>query len=551
MGTMRTRWWGWGDPSKSFRLDDRPGLWPTLVARIGEPAGGALPVDLASIRLPPPGLDDEVLVKLGAACGGAETMTTEAETRIRHAYGKSYRDLVRIRRGDVPNPPAAVLFPADHAAVARVLAAARELAVPVVPFGGGTSVVGGVEGPPGPYVVLSLARLDRVLAVDTRSRTARIQAGIRGPDLERGLAAHGMTLGHFPQSFEYSTLGGWIAARSAGQQSTLYGKIEDMVVALRVATPAGDLETRPLPAASDGPDLNRFLAGSEGTVGVITEATVRIRPAPSHRHYEGILMPSFASGVQAIRELIQAGLEPATVRLSDPAETEGTFAMRRAPRPGLGSLLESVARRVIGPLDGRCLMVLGFEGTAEQVAMQRRRAEALIRKAGGMGLGAAVGREWYEHRFDLPYLRDVLLDRGVLVDTLETAALWSDLESLHAAVGAAIEKALADWGTPAWVFCHVSHAYEVGASLYFTMLARQDPDRPLEQWLAAKRAATEAIMAHGGALSHHHGVGRDHSPWYGREVGPVGAALVRSACRAADPDGLMNPGIFSGRGISS
>lgn len=544
MVAMRTRWWGWGDPSKSFPLEERPRLWPALVAHIGEPSGGSSPVDMGAIRLPPPSLSDETLVRLAAASGGAEALTTEAEPRIRHAYGKSYRDLVRIRRGEIPNPPAAVLFPGDHAAVAAVLEVAREFEVPVVPFGGGTSVVGGVEGPPGPYVVLSLARLDRVLAVDFRSRTARVQGGIFGPDLERQLADHGVTLGHFPQSFEFSTLGGWIAARSAGQQSTLYGKIEDMVVSLRVATPAGDLETRPLPAASDGPDLNRFLSGSEGTMGVITEASVRVRPVPSHRHYSGILMPSFAAGANAIRELVQAGLEPATVRLSDAAETEGTFALRKASRPGMGSLMSEVAKRIIGPLDGRCLMILGFEGTAGDVADGRYAARSILRKAGGVDLGAAVGREWYAHRFDLPYLRDVLLDQGVMVDTLETSTVWSGLDALYSAVRRAIEQAMGDWGTPAWVFCHVSHAYEVGASLYFTMIARQDPHSPLDQWLAAKRAATAAIMANGGSLSHHHGVGRDHAPWYAQEVGPLGLALVRSARQAADPGGLMNPGVF-------
>jgi alkyldihydroxyacetonephosphate synthase len=545
MGRMRTRWWGWGDPAKSFSLDDRPKLWPKLTAIIGEPSGGQAPVPLETISLPPPGLSEDVLVLLAAAAGSADALTTDSEARIRHAYGKSYRDLVRIRKGDISNPPAAVLFPGSHESVAGILAAARELGVPVVPFGGGTSVVGGVEGPPRPYVVLATTRLDKVLEVDATSRTARVQAGILGPDLERQLATKGMTLGHFPQSFEFSTLGGWIAARSAGQQSTRYGKIEEMVVALRLASPAGDFASRPLPAASDGPDLNRFLAGTEGSCGVITEATVRVRPIPPRRHYEGVLVPSFEAGAAAIRAIVQAGGHPTTVRLSDAAETEATFALRRDTPPGLAKAFGSVLKRLIGPTAGKCLLILGIEAeSAAELAYERRIASLALGLNGALSLGRNVGHEWYDHRFDLPYLRDVMLDRGVMVDTLETATPWSNLTHLHARVGKALGDALSAWGTPGWVFCHVSHAYEIGASLYFTFIARQDADRPLEQWQAAKGAATDAIMAGGGALSHHHGVGRDHAPWWGASAGPLGAAIVQGAKRGADPTALMNPGVF-------
>ncbi len=547
MVRMRTRWWGWGDPAISFSLADRPRFWPALVARIGEPSPGRPAVALDAIGLPPPSLTEDALVRLAAAAGGADALTTDHEARVRHAFGKSYRDLVRLRSGEIPNPPAAILYPDRHEAVAAALAVAGELGVPVVPFGGGTSVVGGVEGPPVPYLTLSLARLDKVLAVDRIDRTARIQAGVFGPDLERQLAAQGMTLGHFPQSFEFSTLGGWIAARSAGQQSTRYGKIEDMIVALRLATPAGDLETRVVPAASDGPDLKRFLAGSEGTCGIITEAIMRVRPVPRMRHYRAALLPDFATGARAIRALIQAGGCPATVRLSDPAETEGTFALRRASAPGAATLLSTVMKRLIGPLDGRCLLIMGFEAErASELDHERRNAAEALGGTGSVSLGERVGREWYDHRFDLPYLRDVLLDRGVLVDTLETATVWSNLGTLHQAVAVALQDALAGWGTPAWVFCHLSHAYEVGASLYFTFICRQDAQRPLAQWQAAKQAATEAILSNGGALSHHHGVGRDHAPWYPRVVGPAGSALVRGARQGVDPGGLLNPGaLFS------
>ena len=543
---MRTRWCGWGDPAMTFSLDSRPKLWPALVARLGDPGPQGAALSLEDVVLPPSRLSQEDLVRLAAAAGGAGNISTDHEARVRHALGKSYRDLVRLRLGQVPHPPDAVAFPESHEAVKGLLAEAARLGLAVVPFGGGTSVTGGVEGPDRPYLVLALSLLNRVLEVDRSSRVARVQAGILGPELEARLGQDGLTLGHFPQSFVFSTLGGWIATRSAGQQSTRYGKIEDMVVALRLATPQGDIATPPLPAASDGPDLNRFLAGSEGTCGIITEATVRVRPVPPDRDYQGFLMPTFGGGIRAIQALVQGGGCPATVRLSDSVETEATFLMRQAEKPGPKQLVGSLLKRLIGPLDGRCLLILGCEGTSEEIDTLRSEGLGTFRHHGGVKLGGRVGREWYAHRFDLPYLRDVLLDRGIMVDTLETSGLWSKLEEIHLSVGDAISRTLAAWGTPGWVFCHVSHAYEVGASLYFTMLARQDRERPIEQWWAAKQAATEAMLRNGGALSHHHGIGRDHAGWLEAEIGPVGRRLIVAARNSVDPGGVLNPGILTG-----
>ncbi|MBI6546968.1 MAG: FAD-binding oxidoreductase [Cyanobacteria bacterium NC_groundwater_1444_Ag_S-0.65um_54_12] len=544
---MPTRWWGWGDTAHSFSLAEHSRLWPFISSRIGELATANLPVDINAIELPPPRLGAAELSELAVLAGGESCLATDKESRVRHAYGKSYQDLIRLRRGQLDSPPDAIVFPRSHEAVMGILALAVHRQLPIVPFGGGTSVVGGITGPDQPYLVLSLAALNRLISVDSISRTARAQAGISGPELERSLAGYGMTLGHFPQSFEYSTLGGWIATRSAGQQSSQYGKIEDMVLALRLATPRGELATLALPAASDGPELKRFLAGSEGTLGVITEAVLRTWPIPATRDYQGILMPSFEAGITCIRQLLQKGLKPATLRLANTAETLATFAMRPTEPSGVRQWVNQLAKRWLGPLNDRCLLISGFEGTIAEVKRQKHYALKLAKEGyGGVSLGAKVGQEWYRQRFALPYLRDVLLDHGIMVDTLETATMWSNLSLLYQEVNKALETALANWGTPGLVLCHVSHAYLNGASLYFTFIARQDPDHVLEQWWACKSAALHAIVANGGALSHHHGVGRDHAPWLTKAIGPLGVQLIQSARHAIDPAGLLNPQVFAG-----
>ncbi len=542
MSSMSTRWNGWGENGRSFSLIDRPHFWPSLLRRIGAWSEDvAPPVSLEQVSMPDHVLEPALFDRLARA---SAQLLTDRESRIRHACGKSYRDLVRLRSGAIATAPAAVAVPRTHDQVRELLRVAAEARLPVVPFGGGTSVVGGVEGPSGPYLALSLRGLDRLISLDPLSRVAHLEAGMLGPEVEAALGQQGFTLGHFPQSFEFSTLGGWIAARSAGQQSTRYGKIEDMVVSLRVATPAGDLETPVVPASSEGPDLNRVLAGGEGALGVITEAWLRVHPSPAARHHVGVLLPDFESGIGAIRTLMQSGGRPATFRLSDASETEATFAMRTTSPSRLQSAAAAVVKRWLGPMEGRCLLIAGFEGTGAEVRIQRAAAGKALKAARAVSLGAGVGREWFAHRFDLPYLRDVLLDRGVMVDTLETATTWSNLENLHGAVTRALQQSLEAWGTPAWVFCHVSHAYEVGASLYFTFAARQDRERPIAQWQAAKIAATEAIVASGGALSHHHGIGRDTAPWLGARLKEGGMALLKGVKEGVDPSGVMNPGVF-------
>lgn len=552
---MQSKWWGWGDASKRFSLSQAPRFWTFLEAHLGPlPQQPLRPVAREEIVLPASRLLPDARNALHLIVGRDGVSTDDGE-RLLHAYGKSYRDLVRMRRGEVPHPPDAVIWPRSHDEVQRVVEFAAARGWGVIPFGGGTSVVGGVEVPPDQadrlFITLDLARLNRVLEVDPVSRTARVEAGILGPDLEAALQAQGVTLGHYPQSFEFSTLGGWVATRSAGQQSNKYGKIDAMVAGLKLATPQGSLEVKALPARSTGPDLGQLVIGSEGAYGVITEVTVRVHPLPARRDFRGILVPSFERGVDLLRALVQAGVPPAVARLSDTQETEAMMAMRRPPKGAIKAWIEKVAMRYLArgvatASPSRCLMILGFEGSFNEVSTAWERAREILREHEGLDAGSSPGKSWYEGRFELPYLRDTLMDHGVMVDTFETSATWSNLVPLYQRIREATEGALAREAGQGYLMCHVSHAYPDGASLYFTFAAKQSED-PLAQWHAVKCAATDAILAGGGALSHHHSVGLDHAPWLVQELGETGMKAVEGIKQALDPGDTMNPGKLRGR----
>ena len=537
----RMRWWGWGEDGHDAPLS--PGAQALLAERIGPlPAGHRDPVALGDVRLPEPALPARARELLVAAVG-AEHVREDRLVRVTHAAGRGYHDLVRLRAGDAGGAPDAVVYPGDAAEVGAVLRACVEAQVAVVPFGGGTSVVGGVEPLRGRFpavVALDLARLDRLLAVDPVSLTATVQPGMTGPALEEALAEHELTLGHFPQSFEFSTVGGWVATRSSGQASTGYGRIDALVLALRVATPSGEIATRAVPASAAGPSVRELLVGSEGTLGVIVEATLRLRARPSVRRYEGFSLPRFAAGADAFRALVQAGAAPDVMRLSDASETRVSLAMSGGDGLATRALRGYLRARRHG--DG-CLAIMGWAGTEEAELRRRRAAGAhLLREHGAVALGTQVGHAWEHGRFHAPYLRDELLAHGVMVETLETATTWDRLLPLHDAVGGALDGALRARGTPPVVMCHVSHVYRAGASLYFTFVARQQAGEELAQWHAAKVAASDAILAGGGTITHHHAVGRDHAPWLPGEIGELGIELLRAAKATLDPDGIMNPG---------
>ena len=546
----RMRWWGWGVDGHDAPLPRSAAA--LLRDELGMGGAPAPPVALDRVKLAEPALAPAARAELARAIG-EQHIRDDRLTRITHAAGRSYPDLLRLRSGTGLTAPDAVVYPADHDETAAVLEICHEHAIAVVPFGGGTSVVGGVEPARGPHhaaVSLDLARLTGLQRLDARSQLATFNAGTLGPQVERHLADHGLTLGHFPQSFEFSTVGGWAATRSAGQASTGYGRIDELVVALRAATPTGELSSRTVPASAAGPDLRELLLGSEGVLGVITEVTLRVRPRPRHHRYDAYALPGFDAGTDALRELEQAGAAPDVARLSDEEETRLSLAL--AARPAATRLLSAYmnARTRYGRAGrpheaGRtaaALTILGFDGDEDDIGRRRARARRILRRHGAVALGAAPGAAWAKGRFHGAYLRAELMGRGVLVDTLETATTWTDLTDLHGAVRTALRTALTARGTRPLVMCHVSHLYPTGASLYFTFLARQEAGAEFAQWRVAKQAASDAISAAGATITHHHAIGRDHAPWLEAEVGPLGIAALQAVKHRVDPAGIMNPG---------
>lgn len=534
------RWWGWGEDGHDVTLPEH--ALAALRSELGIDSGaGTRPVALEQVELAESRLDASARARLATVVGNDHVLDDRA-ARVGHAAGRSYPDLVRLRTGELASAPDAVVEPGSADEVAALLRACAEARVAVVPFGGGTSVVGGVDpfadGFPA-VIALDLRRLDHVVDVDRTSLTARLEGGLFGPEAERLLGEQGVTLGHYPQSFEFSTVGGWVATRSAGQASTGHGRIDELVEGVRMVAPNGEVAQRAVPATAAGPDLRELVVGSEGVLGVICEATLRVRPVPEARHYEGWSFRSFEEGYEALRVMEQADSSPDVMRLSDEHETRLSLALAST-----GSAAERAGRaylRLRGH-EGGCLAIAGFEGDEDEVARRRLHSGALLRAGGGLRLGRRPGEAWLRNRYTGPYLRDALLDHGAFVETLETATSWSNLPTLYAAVGTALRTSLSERGTPPLVMCHVSHLYRSGASLYYTFLARQQPEAALEQWHAAKSAACDAIIASGGTITHHHAIGRDHAPWLRAEIGPVGIDLIRAAKQRLDPTGIMNPG---------
>ncbi len=552
MTERERRWYGWGYADTVYSLEHRPYIWPYLTEQLGLPEAEHTPaVDPATLVLRPSRLPAAALAALRAALGEAGVVTDD-RARLAHSLGQSYRDALRLRTGQVDSPTDAVLLPATEAQVVTSLALAVAHGLAVVPYGGGTSVVGGVEPlGPRPTVTLSLARLNRVLAIDPLSQTVTAEAGILGPDLERALNERGFTAAHSPQSFEFSTLGGWIAARGAGQTSTKYGKIEEKVISLRVVTPAGVVETRRVPASATGPSLLQLMVGSEGLYGVITQATLRVEPLPTVVKGRGFLFENFQRGQAAVRALVQAGLMPAVVRLSDEPETRTYYALREAAH-GWPAMRQKLGLRALEQaglsFERGAALIVRFEGHDDRLKAEWAQAKALLRAHGGFDLGQGLARGWYRDRYHTPYLREALFDRGILLDVVETAAEWEQVPALHAGVQQVLRDAIAATGSKPLVMCHLSHAYSDGASLYFTFLAHAARGAELAQWQAIKNAATDRLLQLGGTLSHHHGVGSDSAPWLAQETGPVGLAALRAVKAALDPAGVMNPGKLLGKG---
>jgi len=515
--------WGWGYEDERPTLDEVREAAAGLVAHLGFGSTEVEePVPLADVALPAPRLEPPADVQ--AIC------STETYDRAAHAYGKAYRDVVRAFRGRFDHPPDVVAYPRDEADVERVLAWCADAGAALIPYGGGTSVVGGVEPRvDGPAVTLDLRALDALLEVDGASRAARIQAGASGPRLEDQLAEHGFTLRHFPQSFALSTLGGWIATRAGGHFATLYTHIDDLVESVRALTPTGAWQSRRLPGSGAGPSPDRLLLGSEGTLGVITEAWVRVQAKPVHRAAVTVRFPSFQQGADAVRAIAQSGLYPANCRLIDRRE----------------------ARMMLAGDGSADLLVLGFESADHELGAWLERALQLCGAFGGRwdeprrsGSEGAAGA-WRDAFLRAPYLRDTAIAAGIFQETFETAITWDRFPAFNETVlGAATEAVRRASGGQGQVTARFTHVYPDGPAPYYTMVAPARRGDELEQFAEIKAAASDAVIAAGGTITHHHAVGRDHRPWYDRQRPEPFAQALRAAKAAVDPRGILNPGVL-------
>ncbi len=521
--TRRRKHWGWGYEDQQPTPEQVREAAVGIRSHLGfEPLEAEEPVPLSEVSLPAPRLEPPSSL--------AELCSVDPHDRASHAYGRSYRDIVRAFRGRFDHPPDVVARPRDEDDVRRLLEWCSDARAAAIPYGGGTSVVGGVEAAVGDgyagAVSIDLSELGRVLEVDHVSRAARIQAGASGPQLEDQLREHGLTLRHFPQSFEFSTLGGWIATRAGGHFATLYTHIDDLVESVRALTPAGVWESRRLPGSGAGPSPDRLLIGSEGILGVITEAWVRVQARPTFKASAPVHFESFFAGAEAVRALSQAGLYPSNCRLLDPGEA---------------AITGSAA-------DGKALLVLGFESADHPVDAWMERALECAAAFGGSEAGGRRAEDgvgtWRQAFLAAPYLRDTMVAAGVLSETFETSMTWDRMEGFVRDVQARAQAALHEAYGSGTVTVRFTHAYPDGAAPYFTLLAPARRGSELEQWDEVKAAASEAVIAAGGTITHHHAVGRDHRPWYDRQRPEPFAEALRAAKTAIDPHGILNPGVL-------
>jgi alkyldihydroxyacetonephosphate synthase len=523
------RWNGWGNVETIYPLP------PSAEAYLAD--------RLSSLDPHPDASYESVLKSVPAARLPAHPLVdTSPETRLAHARGQSLPDWVALRTGDIQTFPDGVAFPASDEQVQALLVFAKQVGALVIPYGGGSSVVGHINPPvtESPVLTVSLEHMTRLLELDEIGHTAVFEAGVTGPVLESQLAEHGYTLGHFPQSHEYSTLGGWVATRSSGQQSYHYGRIEQLLAGAHVETPRGPLELPHYPASAAGPDLKELVLGSEGRMGVITRARVRIRPQPQAEQFHGIFFPTWEQGVEAVRAMVQEELPVSMLRLSNPLETGTTLIL--SGKSWIGPAGRGL--KLIGYGDLRCLLVFGLTGPAALVNRTRRQAAAVARRFRGLFVGSVVGHTWQKSRFLSPYLRNTLWERGVAIDTIETALPWANVMEASHAIPAAIVEAAHGCGEQVLAFNHLSHLYRDGASVYTTFLFRRlsDPQVLLAIWSDMKRSASLTLQRLGGTITHQHGVGADHAPYLPAEKGSLGMDALRAACQSFDPEGMMNPG---------
>ncbi len=524
------RWNGWGDEATSFEIPEGAKQMLGQVVGPGTPPQDAtLDVVLASV--PESRLPEHKLV------------TIDPDERLRHCRGQSFPDWVAFRTGQFEAFPDGVAYPATDGDVRELIRWAAEIGAHLIPYGGGTSVLGHINPLRGdvPVLTVNLGKLSKLRHLDLDSHLATFGAGVAGPALEEQLHRRGFTLGHYPQSFELSTLGGWVVTRSSGQQSLQYGRIEDVFAGGRLESPAGTMVLPPHPASAAGPDLRHSVLGSEGRLGILTEATVRVSPLPEIEEFHSVFFPDYEHALTAAREIVQSQVPLSMLRVSTGTETATTLAL--AGHKWLVAGLERLLA-LRGISDEKCMLMIGATGTRNLTRTALKEALGLATDHGGWHLGQSMGRAWHKNRFHAPYARNTLWDVGYAIDTLETAIDWSGLPGLVEGIERSLSGALDDVGERVHVFTHHSHLYTHGANIYTTYLFRlsDDPDETLRRWKKLKRGASEQIVERGGTISHQHGVGTDHLEYLPAEKGPLGMAAIADLCHRFDPDGIMNPG---------
>lgn len=560
-GVKQQKWWGWGEEGQAYQFKDKPKFAPFVMSKVGvDITAPVQPVQpFENLDVPDSQLSEELRSTLESILG-ADYVQTDDETRVVHAYGKGVRDLVRIRRGDLGRVPDVVIYPGTAAEVQKVVDAVIDVDAVLIPFGGGSNIVAALEALPGePRQVISmnLGRMRRVLEIDETSGIALIQAGVFGPDMEDQLQARGWTLGHHPDSFVWSTLGGWIATRSSGMQSDKYGDIADIVVGLNMAMPGQTLTLRPLPSTSSGPSVREMAIGSEGRLGVITEAWVQVHRIAEVREIQAYFYATYEDGLRACQQIIESDAAPMMARVSDALETQ--YIMANGKQSGkLSKLTNKGVQKVMEAkgwdLEQIAMSFVGFEGSANHVRYNKGLVSKIVSANNGMGVGQGPGKLYDQKKYDTPYLRDFMLDRGLVCDVSETTTPWAYAEQMHTNTCKAFYDAIAEIGKTGVVFCHLSHSYHSGACQYFTFAINDASETNLDTYDHAKRAIQQSFIDNHGTVSHHHGVGEEHSPWMEQDISPAGVFIQRKLFEGVDPGNNLNPGkiIHEGRpGIST
>ena len=560
-GVKQHKWWGWGEEGKSYHHDDKPKFAPFVKKLVGVDIYAPvkpLP-QLSDLDVPPSQLGNDLKQQL-AAIVGADYVQTDDETRVVHGFGKGVRDLMRVRAGDFGRLPDVVVYPASQDEVTQIVDAVVAANAVVIPFGGGSNIVASLEAEPDEIrqvVSVNLGRMRRVLEIDEQSGLAHVEAGVFGPDMEEQLQARGWTMGHQPDSFVWSTLGGWIATRSSGMQSDKYGDIADICSGLTVVMPGQVLSLRPLPSTSSGPSVREMVLGSEGRLGIITSAWVNVHRIPEVREIQAYFFPTYEAGLKACEQIIASDASVMMARVSDAIETQYIMANGKQSSK-LSSLLNKAVQKVMlskgWDLEQIAMSFVGFEGSPNHVTYEKGLVSKIVRANGGMGVGKGPGTLYDQKKYDTPYIRDFMLDHGMICDVSETSTPWRYAAEIHTKTVAAAQRALDERGVRGVVFCHLSHSYHSGACQYFTFAVADDSDGAMDTYDHVKRAIQQSFMDCHGTVSHHHGVGEEHSPWMDQDISPAGVFIQRTLFEGVDPGHNLNPGkvVHEGRpGIST